>query len=84
MAELGGDWQVIDGHHLAKHYRFPDFATGLAFVNRVGALAEDVGHHPDLSLSWGKVGVEIWTHIIGGLHEADFIFAARCDRLLGS
>lgn len=82
LVELGGGWQVIDGHHLAKQYRFADFASALGFVNRVGTLAEDIGHHPDLHLAWGKVEIEIWTHAIGGLHQADFVFAARCDRLV--
>ena len=80
-AELHADWQVVDGHHLSRSFRFPNFAEALAFTNRVGALAEEVGHHPDLYLAWGRVRVEIWTHKIDGLHEADFVFAARCDRL---
>ena len=79
--ELHADWHVVDGHHLSRSFRFPNFAEALAFTNRVGALAEEVGHHPDLYLAWGRVRVEIWTHKIDGLHEADFVFAARCDRL---
>ena len=75
-------WQVINDHHLAKIYKFPDFAKALAFVNRVGELAERIGHHPDLHLSWGKVGAEIWTHKIDGLTESDFIFAAKMDAML--
>ncbi len=74
-------WQVIKEHHLAKTFKFPDFARALAFVNRVGELAERIGHHPDLYLAWGKVGVEIWTHKIDGLTESDFIFAAKVDAL---
>ena len=76
---LGDEWEVIDEHHLEKTYTFPDFAQALAFTNRVGALAEDINHHPDITLSWGKVGIRIWTHKIDGLAEADFIFAAKCD-----
>ena len=76
---LGDDWEVIDEHHLEKTYTFPDFAQALAFTNRVGAFAEDINHHPDITLSWGKVGIRIWTHKIDGLAEADFIFAAKCD-----
>ena len=79
-AQVAG-WQVVDGHHLEKEYPFPDFATALAFVNRVGAVAEQEGHHPDLALSWGKVGVKIWTHKINGLTESDFILAAKIDAL---
>ena len=67
-------------HHLSKTYQFKNFVDALAFVNRVGELAEENFHHPDLYLAWGKVGVEIWTHKIDGLTESDFIFAAKCDR----
>ncbi len=78
LEQLEG-WQVMDGHHLAKDYRFADFVTALAFVNRVGEVAERNGHHPDVHLSWGKVRVEIYTHKIDGLTESDFILAAKCD-----
>lgn len=80
IARLNNEWKVVEEHHLTKAYSFPNFATALAFVNKVGALAEQVGHHPDITLSWGKVGVEIWTHKINGLTESDFIFAAKTDR----
>jgi 4a-hydroxytetrahydrobiopterin dehydratase len=75
-------WQVVNDHHLEKNYSFPDFKTALDFVNRVGEIAEQEGHHPDLYLSWGKVGVKIWTHKIDGLTESDFILAAKMDHLL--
>ncbi|MCB1007609.1 MAG: 4a-hydroxytetrahydrobiopterin dehydratase [Acidobacteria bacterium] len=75
-------WRVVAGHHLEKSYGFPDFARALAFVDRVGAVAEAEGHHPDLHLSWGKVVIEIWTHKIDGLTESDFVLAAKCDRVL--
>jgi 4a-hydroxytetrahydrobiopterin dehydratase len=75
-------WTVVDEHHLARTYKFPDFKTALAFVNHVGALAEEQGHHPDLLLAWGKVEVTLWTHAVGGLTESDFILAAKIDRLL--
>jgi 4a-hydroxytetrahydrobiopterin dehydratase len=74
-------WQVVEGHHLSKSFTFPDFVTALAFVNRVGEVAEQQGHHPDLFLSWGKVEVKTWTHKIDGLTESDFILAAKIDRL---
>ena len=80
-AEQLPDWKVIEEHHLAKSFPFPDFKTGLEFVNRVGAVAEQEGHHPDLSLAWGKVGVEIYTHKIRGLTESDFVMAAKIDRV---
>lgn len=74
-------WSVIDGHHLYKSYAFPDFRTALAFVNRVGEVAEQQGHHPDIDLTWGKAGIKIWTHKIDGLTESDFILAAKIDEL---
>ena len=74
-------WEVVDGHHLSRSYAFPDFRTALDFVNRVGATAEEQGHHPDIYLSWGKAGIKIWTHKIDGLTESDFILAAKIDRL---
>lgn len=80
--ELGGGWNVVDEHHLEKAYRFPDFAAALAFTNRVGAIAEQQGHHPDILLSWGKVGISIWTHKIDGLTRSDFVLAAKIDALL--
>jgi 4a-hydroxytetrahydrobiopterin dehydratase len=79
-AELEGGWEVIDGHHLAKTVRFPVFAAALAFVNQVGAIAEEENHHPDIHLAWGKVRIEIWTHKIDGLTESDFVFAAKAER----
>jgi 4a-hydroxytetrahydrobiopterin dehydratase len=75
------EWQTVDDHHLTRTYTFPDFRSALDFVNRAGAIAEEQGHHPDLYLSWGKVGVKIWTHKIDGLTESDFILAAKFDRL---
>jgi 4a-hydroxytetrahydrobiopterin dehydratase len=73
-------WSVVNSHHLEKQYEFPDFRKALDFVNKVGAIAEDQGHHPDIALAWGKVGVQIWTHKINGLTESDFILAAKIDR----
>ena len=79
LAQLGNDWTVIDDHHLYKEFRFKDFAEALAFTNGVGAIAEEQGHHPDILLAWGKVGITIWTHKIDGLTESDFVFAAKCE-----
>jgi 4a-hydroxytetrahydrobiopterin dehydratase len=77
--QLGAGWRVVDEHHLEKEYRFPDFATALAFTNQVGAIAEEEGHHPDIALAWGRVAVTIWTHKIDGLTRSDFILAAKID-----
>jgi len=83
LARIEG-WEAPQNHHLTKAFKFPDFKTALAFVDRVGAMAEEQGHHPDLHLAWGKVVVEIWTHKINGLTESDFVFAAKCDQLARS
>lgn len=80
LAQISG-WEVVDEHHLAKSFNFPDFAAALAFVNRIGAVAEAEGHHPDLYLTWGKVSIQIWTHKLDGLSESDFILAAKIDEL---
>lgn len=80
---LSEGWSVVEGHHLVRHFEFPDFATALAFVNRVGAIAEEQGHHPEFDLGWGRVRLSIWTHAIDGLTENDFILAAKIDRLSG-
>ena len=79
--ELSIDWKVVDDHHIEKTYKFKDFKQALDFTNKVGELAEAEGHHPDIHLSWGKVITEIWTHKINGLHENDFILAAKIDEL---
>ena len=77
--QLGDDWNVIDEHHLEKEYSFKDFKEALDFTNRVGAIAEQEGHHPDICLGWGKVKLDLWTHNVGGLSENDFILAAKAD-----
>ena len=82
LDELGQGWEVVDEHHLCRTFTFPNFVEALAYVNRVGNMAEEQGHHPDLYLTWGKVRVEIWTHKIDGLTESDFIFAAKAHNLL--
>ena len=81
LARLGAGWEDVNGHHLAKSYKFPDFQSALAFTNRVGDLAEEQGHHPDIHLSWGLVKIEIWTHAVDGLAESDFVLAAKIDKL---
>jgi 4a-hydroxytetrahydrobiopterin dehydratase len=80
--QLGGGWKIINEHHLEKEFKFPNFQQALDFTNRVGALAEQVGHHPDIHLAWGKVRLTIWTHKINGLTESDFVFAAKADQVL--
>ncbi|MCB0712472.1 MAG: 4a-hydroxytetrahydrobiopterin dehydratase [Ignavibacteriae bacterium] len=79
--QLGESWQVVEEHHLQKEFSFDGFASALDFTNKVGAIAEDEGHHPDIYLAWGKVGITIWTHKIDGLTESDFILAAKVDQI---
>ena len=79
---LGNGWKVIKGHHLEKKFAFPDFQEALEFTCRVGELAEEQGHHPDVHLAWGKVVLTVWTHKINGLTESDFVFAAKADHVL--
>lgn len=84
LAELAGrtpNWDVVEQHHLSRTFKFPNFAKALEFVNRVGVIAEQEKHHPDIYLSWGKVMIEIHTHKINGLTESDFILAAKISRL---
>lgn len=80
LTQLARGWQLTKEGHLERLYTFKDFAEALSFVNKVGALAEAEGHHPDLYLAWGKCKVEIWTHKINGLTESDFYMAAKADR----
>mgnify|MGYP000067790906 CR=1 FL=1 len=82
LDELDDDvWTVVDDHHLEGTYAFEDFREALDFTIEVGELAEEEWHHPDVHLRWGEVTVEMWTHAIGGLHETDFVMAARMDRI---
>lgn len=76
-------WDIQDNRKLAKVFRFPNFVAAVEFVNAITPLAEAEGHHPDLSVSWGKVGVKLWTHSIGALSDNDFIMAAKIDALTG-
>jgi 4a-hydroxytetrahydrobiopterin dehydratase len=78
---ISGNWRIVDDHHLEREFGFADFLQALAFVNRVGEIAEQEKHHPDMSLSWGRVAITIWTHAIDGLSENDFILAAKIDQL---
>ena len=79
-SELEG-WEVVNEHHLRKKYKFKDFKESQAFVSRVGDLAEEQRHHPDICFGWGRAEVTIWTHKIDGLTESDFILAAKIDEL---
>ena len=81
LEKLGGNWKVLENHHLEKEFTFPDFKEALHFTNQIGTIAEEEGHHPDILLAWGKVKVTLWTHKVNGLTESDFILAAKIDAL---
>ncbi|MGH7457724.1 MAG: 4a-hydroxytetrahydrobiopterin dehydratase [Longimicrobiaceae bacterium] len=79
-------WEIVerDGvKRLERTFRFDDFAAALEFTRRVGALAEEEGHHPALLTEWGRVTVTWWTHKLGGLHRNDFVMAAKTDQAHG-
>lgn len=78
------EWSVVGGHHIIRRFKFPDFISGLQFVNQVGTIAEAEGHHPDILLRWGSVEITIWTHKIDGLTESDFVLAAKIDNLVNN
>jgi 4a-hydroxytetrahydrobiopterin dehydratase len=80
-SQLKEGWNIVNEHHLEKSYTFPNFKTALAFTNKVGNIAEEEGHHPDILLTWGKVKITLWTHKIDCLTENDFILAAKCDEV---
>ena len=92
VAQIDPGWAVRDVPDerrgsvtiLVRQYAFKDFKQAMGFAARIGELAEEQQHHPDLHVAWGKVGVEIWTHKIGGLTESDVVFAAKCDVLYGA
>jgi|SRR3989338_9396597 len=78
----GSGWRLSDdARRISKECKFKNFAEALAFTNKIGAIAEEEGHHPDIELSWGRVGVSLTTHAIKGLSENDFILAAKIDEL---
>lgn len=73
-------WQLSDdARKISRRFKFPDFATTLAFVVHIGAIAEGAGHHPDVAFGWGYAEVTLFTHAIGGLQRADFVLAAKID-----
>lgn len=79
IAELT-DWVMEQDSKLVKTWRFADFASALAWLNRAAAICEQCQHHAEFELGWGRVQATIWTHSIGGLSKADFVLAARIDQ----
>lgn len=80
-SKLGGGWEIIDGHHLYKEFRFDRFKQAMAFVDQVATIAERENHHPDIHISYNRVKLLIWTHKIDGLTESDFILAAKFNEV---
>lgn len=80
--QVDSSWAVCNEHHLERTFNFKNFLQALDFTNVIGRLAESQGHHPEITLTWGKVTVRIWTHKINGLHENDFILATKIDKIL--
>ena len=74
-------WKNIDDKRIEKEFKFKNFVLGMEFANKITEVAEDQGHHPSLTISWGKVLVTLFTHKINGLHENDFIMAAKIDKI---
>lgn len=81
LKQLPSGWSINSSGHLYKEFIFNDFMGPMNLANKVASIAEKEGHHPDLTISWGKFGVEIWTHKINGLTESDFILAAKIEVL---
>ena len=76
------DWQLLEeAHHIERSFRFRNFREALTFVQEIGELAEAEGHHPNISFGWGHATVSLHTKKINGLHENDFIMAAKIDRI---
>ena len=82
-SDLPAGWRNVDGHHLEKEFRFPDFAQALAFTNRIGAIAEEAGHHPDILLGWGRVRVTLRTHDANAITAKDYALAAKIEQIVG-
>jgi 4a-hydroxytetrahydrobiopterin dehydratase len=92
LAQVDPEWKLLSREDpkrgtitlLERTYRFGDFGEAMRAAVRIGEIAEEQQHHPDLGIAWGRLRVEIWTHKIGGLTESDFVFAAKCDEALRS
>lgn len=82
LAQLSGWTFEEQDKHLRKQVKTKNFLESLALANKIGEVAEEQGHHPDLLVRWGELNIELWTHKIDGLSEADFILAAKIDRLI--
>ena len=80
MEEINDEWELVDNHHIVRDFEFEDFQEALEFVNKVGEIAEEQGHHPIINdFTWGKASIKLYTHKIDGVHENDFIMASKID-----
>ena len=80
-AQVSPAWRVVEGRQLQRRHRFDDFASAFALAARIAAVAEEEGHHPEMTVGWGHLDVAITTHAVGGLTNNDFILAAKIDSL---
>lgn len=81
MSELRPEWRLVSDHELRREFPFPDFKSAVAFANRIAEIADTEGHHPVLTIQWGLLVVELWTHAMDGLSENDFILGAKIDAI---
>lgn len=81
LSKLNNNWEQKEEMKLQKEFKFTNFNRALEFANEVGTMSDDLNHHPDLHLAWGKCKVEIWTHRIDGIAEMDFVYAARVEKI---
>lgn len=81
LKEIDSTWEVIDDKKLRRTYDFPTFMDSISFVNKVAAVAEEEGHHPDIQIHYKQVIIELWTFKINGLFDNDFILAAKIDQV---
>ena len=81
LTEVDG-WEFAkEGKAISRRFKFKNFKQAIAFVNKVGDIAESEGHHPDITFGWGYAEILLWTHAIGGLHENDFIVASKINKI---
>jgi len=81
IKQLSDGWEVIDGKNLKNRVKFKNFRESMVFVNQVANIAEEEDHHPDITINYNRVTIELTTHAIGGLSKNDFIVAAKIDKL---
>jgi len=81
MNKIDEEWNQEEEHHIKREFEFEDFQEALDFVNDVGSIAEDQGHHPNINFTWGEAEIKLYTHKIDGLFQADFVMAAKIDKL---